>query len=78
MLYIYMGNSTKCGEFGMSYKLIFINCLSFTTIMKFSLTLRTIENLGPPFLVAHGNIGNFEAMARWEYTNVGPKIINNL
>jgi len=73
-----MGNSTKCGEFGMSYKLIFINCLSFTTVMKFSLTLRTIENLGPPFLVAHGNIGNFEAMARWEYTNVGPKIINNL
>jgi len=44
--------------------------------MRFSLLSRTIENLGPPFLVAHGNIGNFEIMTKWKYTNVGPESIN--
>jgi hypothetical protein len=65
-IYIYtcMGNSTKCGEFGMSYNSIFIDYLSSIIAMRFSLTLRTIENVGPSFLVAHGSIGNFEAMTR--------------
>jgi hypothetical protein len=77
-IYICMGNSIKCGEFGMSYKSIFVDCLFSIVAMKFSFTSRTIKNLGPPFLVAHGNIGNFEAMTKWEYTNAGLESVNNL
>jgi hypothetical protein len=73
-----MGNSTKCGEFGMSYKSIFVNCLSSTDVMRFSLISRTIQNLGPPFLVALGSNGNFEVMTKWEYTNAGLESINNM
>jgi hypothetical protein len=73
-----MGNNTKCGEFRMSYKSISINYLYSIDAMRFSFTLGTIENVGPSFLVAHGNIGNFEAMTRWEYTNARPKYVNNL
>ncbi len=73
-----MGNSIKCGEFGMSYKSIFVDCLFSIVAMRFSFTSGTIKKLGPPFLVAHGNIGNFEAMTKWEYTNDRLESINNL
>jgi hypothetical protein len=78
IIYICMGNSIKCGEFGMSYKLIFLDCQFSIIAMRFSFTSGTIKSLGPPFLVAHGNIGKFEAMTKWEYTNVGLEFVNNL
>ncbi len=77
-IYICMGNNAKCGEFGMSYKSISVDCLFSIVAMRFSFTLGTIKNLEPPFLVTHGNIGNFETMTKWEYTNARLESVNNL
>ncbi len=58
--------------------MILVDYLSSTSATKLFLTLGAIKNFWSPFLVAHGNIENFEAMTRWEYTKASPKSTNNL